>query len=233
MCSLRGSTTNSAPGQLLHFADAAQVRLQLFTLAAQLDDFLLGQQVEARRLCSILSIWFRRSHTGADGAEVGEHAAQPTVVHIEHAAALGLGLDGLLGLLLGADEQDALALHGDVAHEVVGFVDLADGLLQVDDVDAVALGEDVLSHLGVPAAGLVAEVNAGLQQLLHGDDCHFVFPPLLFPPFASGRQPPGKSPAQAFAKQRCVIGQIIARCAAFGKARGNFFLQLFSLPGRR
>ena len=45
-------------------------------------------------------------------------------------------------------------------------------LLEVDDVDAAALAEDEALHLRVPAARLVAEVNPGLQQLLHGDDCH-------------------------------------------------------------
>ena len=45
-------------------------------------------------------------------------------------------------------------------------------LLQVDDVDAAALGEDEALHLRVPAARLVAEVDAGLQQFLHGNDGH-------------------------------------------------------------
>ena len=52
---------------------------------------------------------------------------------------------------------------------LIAVVEPGDGLLQVDDVDAVALGEDELAHLRVPAAGLVAEVDAGLQQLLHAD----------------------------------------------------------------
>src|SRR4029077_13841840 len=43
-------------------------------------------------------------------------------------------------------------------------------LLQIDDVDAVALGEDVALHLRVPAPGLVTEVDAALQELLHADD---------------------------------------------------------------
>jgi hypothetical protein len=43
------------------------------------------------------------------------------------------------------------------------------GLRQVDDVDAVAGAEDVRLHPRVPAVGLVAEVRAGLDQLLHGD----------------------------------------------------------------
>ena len=40
-------------------------------------------------------------------------------------------------------------------------------LLQVDDVDAAALAEDVRLHLGVPAARLVAEVDAAREQVLH------------------------------------------------------------------
>ena len=39
------------------------------------------------------------------------------------------------------------------------------GLEQVDDVDAAALAVDEAAHLRVPAARLVAEVHAGLQQL--------------------------------------------------------------------
>ena len=42
--------------------------------------------------------------------------------------------------------------------------------LQIDDIDAVALGVNVGGHLGVPAAGLVTEVDTGLQQGLHGYD---------------------------------------------------------------
>ena len=56
--------------------------------------------------------------------------------------------------------------------ELVRPVDVGQRLLQVDDVDAVALGEDVALHLRVPAAGLVPEVHAGVQQLPHGDDGH-------------------------------------------------------------
>ena len=79
---------------------------------------------------------------------------------------------GLLGLLLGADEQDRAAVGDGLLDELVGPVDVGQRLLQVDDVDAVALGEDEALHLRVPAPGLVPEVDAALQQLLHGDDGH-------------------------------------------------------------
>src|SRR6185503_17848416 len=54
------------------------------------------------------------------------------------------------------DKRDRLAKH-------------SLSLLQVDDVNAIALAKDVFLHLWVPAPYLVAEVNAGLQQLFHGN----------------------------------------------------------------
>ena len=50
-----------------------------------------------------------------DGREVGEQAAEPALVHEEHAAALRFFGDRVLRLPLGADEQDRLALGGEVA----------------------------------------------------------------------------------------------------------------------
>ena len=183
---LAGIDHEQRAGELLHLTDAAQVRFELFALMLQADDFLLGQHIELALLLHAVNL-IETVHAGADGAEVGQHAAQPAVVDVEHVAALRLGGDGFLSLLLGAHEQNALAGHGQVAHEVVGFVGLAHGLLQVDDVDAVALSEDVLSHLGVPAAGLVTEVHARFQELLHGDNCHLGLPSLFFPPLALAR----------------------------------------------
>ena len=147
---------------------------------------------------------------GADGLEVGQHTAQPAVVDIEHVAALGFGFNGFLGLLFGADEQDALAFHRDVADESVSFINLADGFLQVDDVDAVAVafGEDVLRHLRVPPAGLMTEVYAGFQKLFHGNDCHRGSLLVIFHPFPLCGRPP-RYAAQAVAGKRCVIGWIL------------------------
>ena len=51
---------------------------------------------------------------------------------------------------------------------------------EIDDVDAVALAVDESLHLRVPAPGLVAEVDAGLQELSHRDDrCHGVLLPTV------------------------------------------------------
>ena len=109
--------------------------------------------------------------------------------------------DSLLCLLLGADEQQGLAVLRQLTDEVISLFQLADGLLQVNDIDAVALGVDVGSHLGVPAAGLVTEVDARLQQGLHGYDvriCHSVeFLQINFVFTSGGFIPPADPPFRA------------------------------------
>src|SRR5262249_50609031 len=94
------------------------------------------------------------------------------MVDVRHPDALRLFGDGVLRLLLRADEEDVSAPLGDVAREVVGLLEKLERLLEVDDVDAAALGEDEPLHLRIPAARLVAEVDSSLQQILHGDDRH-------------------------------------------------------------
>jgi hypothetical protein len=96
------------------------------------------------------------------GLEVGEHSAQPTLVDVGRAALLGVGLDRVLSLLLGADEQHGSTVGDRVTDQGVGRLDALQGLLQVDDVDAVAVSEDEALHLRVPAPGLVAEVDSGV-----------------------------------------------------------------------
>src|SRR5690606_13151790 len=80
--------------------------------------------------------------------------------------------DRLLRLLLRADEQDGSAVGDGLLDELVGTVDVRQRLLEVDDVDAVALGEDETLHLRVPTAGLVPEVDTALEELTHGHDGH-------------------------------------------------------------
>ena len=77
---------------------------------------------------------------------------------------------GVLRLALGADEQHLAAAGDGLLDEVERAREQRHGLRQVDDVNAVAVAEDVRLHPRVPAVGLVAEMRAGLEQLLHGDD---------------------------------------------------------------
>src|SRR6185503_1864843 len=74
-----------------------------------------------------------------------------------------------LGLALGADEQDGLALGGERGRKLFRLTEQLRRLRQVDDVDPVPLAEDVGLHLRVPALGLVSEVDARLEQILQRD----------------------------------------------------------------
>ena len=108
----------------------------------------------------------------ADGAVVGERAAQPALADEGHPAAGRLAFDGFLGLPLGADEQHQAAVAGHLGEVAVGPQQAANGLAQVDDVDEIALAVDVRPHLGVPTAGPMPEMDAGLDQVLHLDNGH-------------------------------------------------------------
>ena len=58
-----------------------------------------------------------------DRAPVRQQPAEPAVVHVRHAGALRLLLDGVLRLLLRADEEDRAAPLGEVAREVVRLLE--------------------------------------------------------------------------------------------------------------
>src|SRR5690606_24073212 len=159
-------------GDLRHVADAAERAGELVLLATQDEQLLLGQtgagDVVEVDLLELLEALETLVHRG----EVREHAAEPAVVHVGHPDARGLLGHGLLGLLLGADEEDGAAVRDGLLDELVRAVDVRQRLLEVDDVDAVALGEDEALHLRVPTAGLVPEVDTALEELAHGHDGH-------------------------------------------------------------
>ena len=200
-------------GLALHVGDAAQVRLELLELgrASRCAPSAAAARAGPRRLSRRRSC--RRSIRLGDRAPVGQQAAEPAVVHVRHADALRLLLDGVLRLLLRADEEHGAAPLGDVAHELVRLLEQLERLLQVDDVDAAALGEDVAAHLRVPAPGLVAEVDAGLQQLPHGDHCHGCSPFWLFAGSSGG--PDGTGLEQAGTATRPTRRVVGTRTGAF------------------
>ena len=73
-------------------------------------DLLLRQRVVAAVGGHRLEI-AQPAEAALDGREVGEQAAEPALVHVEHAAALRFLGDDVLRLALGADEQDRAAMR--------------------------------------------------------------------------------------------------------------------------
>src|SRR5205814_10624043 len=72
-------------------------------------------------------------------------------------------------LPLGPHKEDCFAFSGQISNELRRFLKHLQRLLQIDDVNSVALTEDVFLHLWVPALRLMPEVNTRFEQLLHGD----------------------------------------------------------------
>jgi len=162
----------------LHVGDALEGLVQLQLLAHQPGALLLGQ-VRVRFLAGEQLVQLLVAVDAfSNGAEVREHSAQPALVDVRHAAAGGLFHHRVLRLPLRADEEQVLARRREVGDEFRGFLELLERLLQVDDVDPIALAEDELLHLRVPALGLVTEVDASLEQFLHRNRCQMT-PPFL------------------------------------------------------
>src|SRR5262249_21041914 len=112
---------------------------------------------------------FQTLHRFLDGDPVGEQSAQPALVDVEHAALLRLFGDCVLRLTLSAHEEHDAAVSRQILHKLRRLLEHLQRLLQIDDVDTVALSEDEFLHLGIPALGLMPEVDARFEQLLHGD----------------------------------------------------------------
>jgi hypothetical protein len=154
-----------------HVLEAAQALVEALDLGIEDAGFLLGDALKVARGAARLEL-LEVVDARVDRAPVGQGSAQPAVGHVGHQGALGLAGHRLLGLALGADEQHRAAARDRVAHQAVGFIKGDDRLLEVDDVDPVALREDELLHARVPAPGAMAEVHPGFQQGLHGNDGH-------------------------------------------------------------
>ena len=162
--SLLMSMMKTACGQSVHVLHATEV-------GAQLREVGLGGHALADRKQSELALALvalevvQAADALADRAEVGQQAAEPTVVDVRHARGLRDVLDGVARLLLGPHEEDGAAALWRGRRRTPRVLQELLVSQQVDDVDPVALAEDEAAHLGVPAARLVAEMDAGLQQL--------------------------------------------------------------------
>ena len=173
---------DNGAGLLGHLGDTSEVLLKLGELATKHGGLLLvlGELATVglgRRLELTHALDGRTDRLG-----VRQRAAEPTLGDVELLDRLGRVLDHLSRLLLRRDEEDLLAVEDRVTEERGGLVEHRDGLREIDDVDAVALVEDVTLHLRIPALGLVTEVQTGVKHVLEGNSrelggwhFHFVF----------------------------------------------------------
>src|SRR5216117_3124317 len=153
-------------GPVVQGLDSPETALQLGELALKVQGLFLRQLLHASVLDHHLH-FLESLDRLADGLEVREHPAEPAVIDEGRGAALGLLADDLARLTLGSDEQEGALVGGKLAHEFHRLLVHHHGLLEIDDVDLVAMTEDEWRHLRVPVAGLVAEMHARFEHLAH------------------------------------------------------------------
>src|SRR5712692_10187176 len=153
-------------GPVVQRLDAPEAALQLGELSLEVQGLFLGQLLQA-------AVFDHRLHflepldRLADGLEVREHPAEPAMIDEGRAAALRLLADDLARLTLGSDEQKGALDGGKLAHEFHRILIHHHRLLEIDDVDLVAMTEDEGRHLRIPVAGLVSEMDARFEHLTH------------------------------------------------------------------
>ena len=77
------------------------------------------------------------------------------------------------GIAAADAQQAAGVVGGELADELESLLVHREGLLEVDDVDLVAMAVDIRGHLRVPEARLVSEMDAGFQHFTHRDRHRF------------------------------------------------------------
>ncbi len=164
MCSFLQSMTKTAPGRRFISAMPGEVVLEALEVVLRVVGLLAAHPLEVTALLHDAKLG-EAAQAALDDLEVGEHPAHPAVGDVGLPGVVADLLDDVLSLLLGTDEEDLLAAPDDVSQVFAGDVELLLGLLEVDDVDPVSRREDVRAHPGIPAAGLMAEMDSGLEQL--------------------------------------------------------------------
>src|SRR5690606_21514239 len=120
--------------------------VQSLPLAIEHQALLLRVEVERAFLLPSLEL-AQTADLLLDRREVGQHTTEPALGDVERVRPLRLALDHRPKLPLGADEENPIATGHHITNERLSQLELTGGLLEVDDVDAIALREDELAHL--------------------------------------------------------------------------------------
>ena len=149
-----------------HLLDAAEALLELVLLTAHHRGFFLATFAE-RAVLRHLGEFHEPLDRPADGLEIGEHAAQPALVHVRHLAAASFLLDRPRGPNAWCRRTAPCRRRRPRRARTRSFRVHRLRLLEVDDVNLVSFAENERSHLRVPEAGLMSEMDARFQHLSH------------------------------------------------------------------
>lgn len=130
------------------------------------DAFFFGKFFEVFVIWAEACFEFAEESNGVgDGFPVCEGTTEPSVIDVVLGATFCGFADSFSGLGFCSNEEEAAVLAGGLGDEFEGFVEERDGLVEVEDMDAVSHTEDVWFHFGVPSSWGVSEVDAGLEEL--------------------------------------------------------------------
>ena len=145
----------------VHIADAAEKHIQPVNLARFVQSFSFCENIELAAVAHLLEA-IEFINTLTNGRPVSQCAAQPAVGDPGHTAAFGFGLNGVLSLALGAYKKYTAALSYKITDQGVGRLQPSERLFKINNVDFIALSEDIGRHFGVPALGTMPKVNTTL-----------------------------------------------------------------------
>src|SRR5206468_8684642 len=122
-------------------------------LAIKRRQFLFSHFLVFGRLLDLFDV-FQSPNAFANGSEIRQRAAEPTLIDVKLPARQCRLLNRFLRLLLAADEYNFAAAARDLLEEVRGPPKLKDGLVQIDNVNLIALFEGKRRHLWIPTVRL-------------------------------------------------------------------------------
>lgn len=140
-----------------HIADTLKVTGKLLAFAVEGSKFLFAHGLEFRHFLDVFEV-VEAFDALADGAHVGEHAAEPTVVDIELSCSFSSFFDRFLCLAFAANEEDFLVALGEVCEECASLIEAAFCFFEIDDMNAVLVLQQVLFHIRMPFARLVSKM---------------------------------------------------------------------------
>src|ERR1041385_8462315 len=152
--------------QRAHALDAADVFLEPRSLLFELRDLLFRELLVG----AVFAHAFEPAQAleaALDRPEIRQRPTEPAIDDEVHRRALSLFAHDVLCLPLRADEENVTAATDGVRDVVERALQKVRGLVQVDDVNAVASAVDVRPHLRIPSLRLMAEVNASVEQIAH------------------------------------------------------------------
>src|SRR5215216_7925479 len=143
--------------KLGHIPHAAERPLESLELGHLASGFLFGEQVE-RAPCHLRLKLFHVAQPVTDLYEIHQRSTEPTAIDKVLAGSPSFTFHNILGLLLGAHKENFASAGCCVDHKVMRRREQGNSLLEIDDVYAIPLGENVRLHLRVPALRLMAEM---------------------------------------------------------------------------